>query len=189
MSTIEHPARQGLLASLNSRHHRAAMLGYLFIVLAHWAEHLVQAYQIYVLGWETPEARGVLGMPFPWLVESEWLHYGYALIMLVGLWLLRKGMVGRAYTWWMVAFWLQVWHHFEHFILLGQALIGKNLAGMAVPTSLVQLIVPRVELHLFYNTVVFVPMVIAMYLHLRPRAEERKLMSCTCAPALPAAQR
>lgn len=181
MSTAERPARPGLLANLNGRYHRVAMLGYLAIVLAHWAEHLAQAYQIYVLGWPTPEARGVLGVPFPWLVSSEWLHYGYAIIMLIGLWVLRGGMVGRARTWWMLAFWIQLWHHFEHLLLLLQALTGKYLMGMAVPTSLVQLIVPRVELHLFYNTVVFLPMVVAMYLHLRPRPAEQAAMSCGCA--------
>jgi hypothetical protein len=37
-----------------------------------------------------------------------------------------------------------------------------------VPTSLLQVWVPRVELHLFYNTIVFVPMVIAMYFHMFP---------------------
>ena len=28
--------------------------------------------------------------------------------------------------------------------------------------------VPRVELHLFYNTIVFIPMVVAMYYHMFP---------------------
>jgi hypothetical protein len=41
--------------------------------------------------------------------------------------------------------------------------------------------VPRVELHLFYNTVVFIPMVIAMYYHLFPTAVEASRQSCSCA--------
>ncbi|MFD2351201.1 hypothetical protein ACFSTC_20530 [Nonomuraea ferruginea] len=40
---------------------------------------------------------------------------------------------------------------------------------------------PRVELHLFYNAVVFAPMVVAMVLHRRPRLEERAVMRCDCA--------
>jgi hypothetical protein len=52
-----------------------------------------------------------------------------------------------------------------------------------VPTSLVQLWVPRVELHLFYNTIVFVPMVIAMYYHLYPPAAEKTAPRCSCALA------
>jgi hypothetical protein len=40
--------------------------------------------------------------------------------------------------------------------------------GRAVPTRIIQLIFPRVELHLFYNAVGFAPMVISMIMHRRP---------------------
>ncbi|MEV4378455.1 hypothetical protein [Streptosporangium sp. NPDC049644] len=170
-------------SALNGRHHRTALGAFLVIVLAHWAEHLVQAVQIYFLDWPLPEARGVLGVPFPWLVQSEWMHYGYALIMLAGFLLLRKGFTGRSRTWWNVTLGIQAWHHLEHFLLLAQALTGGNLLGKPVPTSIIQLLVPRVELHLFYNAVVFAPMVVAMLLHRRPRESERARMHCGCALA------
>jgi hypothetical protein len=172
----------GLMERINGRHHRAALNLFMLIVVAHWAEHISQAIQIWVFGWTRPEARGVLGMPFPWLVEQEWLHYGYALIMLIGLWALRGGFVGQGRTWWMVAFWIQVWHHFEHLILLIQSQTGVYLAGRPVPTSIVQLVMPRVELHLFYNAVVFLPMIVAMYYHLRPNRADREEMQCSCHP-------
>ena len=70
-------------SALNGRHHKAALGVFAVIVIAHWAEHIAQAIQIWVLGWPLPEARGVLGVPFPWLVKSEWMHYGYALVMFV----------------------------------------------------------------------------------------------------------
>lgn len=168
---------------INEQHHKAALGLFMVIVIAHWAEHVAQAIQIYALGWPIPQARGVLGLPFPWLVTSEWMHYGYALLMLAGLILLRRGFTGRSRTWWNIALGIQVWHHFEHLLLLIQALSGTNLAGRAVPTSIVQLLIPRVELHLFYNAVVFVPMVVAMLLHRRPREAERDVMRCNCAPA------
>ncbi|HEX8692953.1 MAG TPA: hypothetical protein VF746_11065 [Longimicrobium sp.] len=142
---------------------------FMAVVLAHWAEHLVQAWQVWVLGWPRHHSRGVLGQAFPWLVHSEALHYGYAVVMLAGLFLLRGAFTGRAGAWWMAAFWLQVWHHFEHLLLIAQATLGTNLAGRPVPTSVVQLFVPRIELHLFYNTVVFVPMVVALVLRARRR--------------------
>jgi hypothetical protein len=37
-----------------------------------------------------------------------------------------------------------------------------------------------VELHLFYNTIVFIPMVVAMYYHMFP-AEQAGRVTCTCA--------
>jgi hypothetical protein len=150
-------------------------------VLAHWAEHLAQALQIYVLGWPIAESRGVLGMPFPWLIASEALHYIYALVMLVAFWVLRKGFVGRSYTWWMIAFWIQFWHHIEHGVLQGQAILGNNLFGSPVPLSFAQLVLPRVELHLLYNTAVTIPMGIAMFYHMFPLPGEEPHMGCTCA--------
>src|SRR2546421_7266720 len=47
---------------------------------------------------------------FPWLVHSEVLHYGYALIMLVGIWMLLPGFVGRSRAWWLAALVIQFWH-------------------------------------------------------------------------------
>ncbi|MEV0001805.1 hypothetical protein AB0H28_05880 [Micromonospora sp. NPDC050980] len=170
-----------LFERLNSDRHRLAVNLFMVVVIGHWAEHLAQAYQIWVLGWPIPQSRGVLGLAFPWLITSEWLHYGYAIVMLVGLFLLRRGFVGRSRLWWTVALAIQFWHHIEHLLLLLQAQTGHHLFDRPVPTSLLQLVVPRVELHLFYNTVVFVPMVVAMYLHLRPNRAEAAGMACACA--------
>jgi hypothetical protein len=150
-------------------------------VLAHWGEHLFQAYQVYVMGWPRPKALGLLGLWYPWLVKSEVLHYGYALVMLIGIWVLRKGFTGVSYTWWMVAFWIQFWHHIEHFLLLVQALSHHNFWAKPVPFSVLQLLIPRVELHLFYNSIVFIPMMIAMYYHMFPPVTEKEQATCTCA--------
>jgi len=166
---------------LNGVWHERALKVFMVIVLAHWAEHLIQAFQIFALGWARPDSRGLLGQFFPWVVKSEVLHYGYAIVMLIGLWVLRRGFTGRSYTWWMVAFWIQFWHHIEHAILQGQALVGRNLFDSPVPTSILQLWFPRVELHLFYNAIVFAPMVVAMYYHMFPPAEEAgHPAACTC---------
>ena len=88
-----------LYDKLNSVWHERALQIFMAIVLAHWAEHLFQAYQIYVMGWPRPKANGLLGLWYPWLIKSEVLHYVYALVMLIGIWVLRKGFGGRARTW------------------------------------------------------------------------------------------
>jgi hypothetical protein len=199
-----------LMRKLNTSWHKPALQIFMVIVLAHWAEHLVQSFQVYVLHWPLKDARGVLGMPFPWLVKSEALHYGYAIVMLVALWVLRSGFTGRAYVWWMIAFWIQFWHHIEHALLLGQVIYGANFFGAPAPISCIQFLgfmegtgpngfnglmtgppshslttliffVRRVEVHMFYNTIVFVPMVIAMFYHMFPRPGEEQHMSCNCA--------
>ncbi|MEO7191566.1 MAG: hypothetical protein ABI051_10975 [Vicinamibacterales bacterium] len=166
---------------LNSEWHEGALRVFMVIVLAHWAEHLAQAFQIYALGWPVPASRGVLGLYYPWLIKSEALHYGYALVMLIGLFLLRKGFTEpREHRWWTIALCIQFFHHIEHALLQTQALTGHYFFGRPVPTSLVQLWIPRVELHLFYNTIVFIPMVIAMYHHMFPSASAAE-PRCTCA--------
>ena len=172
---------RAFLGKLNGPGHRLALRTFMVIVVAHLAEHLVQAYQVYVLGWPLHQARGVLGQAFPWLVHSEVMHYGYALIMLVGIWTLLPGFVGRSRTWWLAALVIQFWHHIEHGLLQVQAITGHNLFGASVPTSIAQLVIPRLELHLLYNTLVFVPMMVAMYYHLFPRASEAAAMRCNCA--------
>jgi hypothetical protein len=168
------------LAAVNTRYHRQALNVFMFVVVAHWAEHLVQAYQIWVLDRPRPAARGVLGQVFPWLVSSEWLHYWYAVVMLAALFLLRPGFVGQARTWWTVALVIQFWHHIEHLLLLIQAQTSSYYFGGTVPTSLAQVVFPRVELHLFYNSIVFIPMMIAVYLHRRPNERDLRATSCSC---------
>ena len=173
--------RRTLIEKINGPWHKYSLWAYTAIVLAHWAEHLAQATQVYLLGWPISESRGVLGLWIPWVVKSEALHYGYALVMLIGLWILRKGFVGQSYRWWMIAFWIQFWHHIEHALLQGQVIFQHNLLDSPVPVSIVQLVIPRVELHLFYNTIVFIPMVIAMFYHMFPLPGEEAHHGCTCA--------
>lgn len=169
------------IKTINTNKHELALRLYMLVVLAHWGEHLVQAFQIFVLKWPIPASRGILGHWFPWLVASEFLHYAYALFMLIGLWILKSGFKGRSLKWWNAALVIQFWHHFEHLLLQGQALFQVNLFNSPVPVSILQLVTPRVELHLFYNTMVFVPMIIGMYYHIFPSKEELPQHLCSCA--------
>lgn len=187
MSAATHSARIGSVADfgvyqkLNSVWHRRAVNVFMFVVLAHWAEHLAQSWQIHVMGWARPQAGGFLGLFFPWLVSSELLHYGYAIVMLIGLWILRKGFSGTSRTWWTIALVIQFWHHIEHAVLQYQAITGHYWFGSPVPISFVQVLMPkfRPELHLFYNAIVFIPMVIAMYYHMFPPKGE-EVAACSC---------
>ena len=184
---LQSASTMSVVERLNGPRHELALRAFTVIVLAHWGEHLLQAYQIYALGWPVPEARGLLGYFYPKLITSEALHYGYALVMLAGLWLLRSGFTGtRDRQWWTIALGIQFFHHFEHLLLQLQVILGHNFFGRPVPTSLVQLWVPRVELHLFYNTIVFIPMVVAMYYHMFPSAPDARRQQCTCAWQHPA---
>src|SRR5215510_15252750 len=101
---IPASGQQTIVQRVNAQYHERALQVFMVIVLAHWAEHLLQAFQIYALGWPVPQARGALGYFFPYLVTSEMLHYGYALVMLTALFLLRPGFTGTLdRKWWTIA--------------------------------------------------------------------------------------
>jgi hypothetical protein len=182
IQTTGASADAGFFHTLNTTWHKRALQFFMLIVLAHWAEHLAQAVQVFILGWPRPQSNGVLGLFFPWLVSSEALHYGYAIVMLIGLFTLRKGFTGTSRTWWTVALAIQFWHHIEHLVLQWQAIAHHNWFGSPVPVSFLQMVFPksRVEIHLFYNTIVFIPMVVAMYYHMFPPTGEEHA-ECSCA--------
>lgn len=156
-----------------SRSSRRALALFMVVVLGHWAEHLFQAFQIWGLGWPPDRALGALGLVAPDLVRSEWLHWSYNLFVFGGIVFLSPAFDGPARRWWGAAGVTQGWHFAEHMLLLVQASIGKNLLGAEAPTSLVQLVVPRVELHLFYNAIVTGLMVVGLVL-LRPGIVHRR---------------
>lgn len=170
---------RAFLDQLNGPWHERALWVYTGIVVLHWLEHLFQAAQIWWLGMARPEALGALGYLFPWLVKSEVMHFGYALVMLVGLFLMRPGFAGAAKGWWTASLAIQLWHFIEHSALQIQAALGVNMFGSPVPTSFLQVFFLRPELHLFYNAAVFIPMAVAMWLHTRPTATAG--VTCTCA--------
>jgi hypothetical protein len=174
---------KSLIRSLNGRWHKRAMQIFMLVILIHLSEHLAQVFQLWVLGWQRKDCMGLLGLAYPWMMKSEGLHYGHALFMLLGLAALRPAIViGQALLWWDLSFAIQFWHHLEHALLFGQAIVHNNFADFAAPVSIAQLVaqyssgqpftgqpwLPRIELHLFYNLIVLIPMLVALYYHRFP---------------------
>ena len=172
-------AQDGFVKRVNTKWHEVALWIFMAVVIAHWIEHLFQAVQIWILDMARPESLGGIGLLFPFLVSSELLHLGFAVLMLGGLILLRPGFHGRAKSWWTASTAIQGWHFVEHSILMAQVVVGANLFGSPVPTSLLQPFIPRAELHLVYNLAVFVPMVVGMWLH--TRSSDHAFNGCGCA--------
>ena len=59
---VAERANPSFFEKLNTRWHERALQLFMVIVLGHWAEHLVQAYQIYVMHWPRAKALGLLGL-------------------------------------------------------------------------------------------------------------------------------
>jgi hypothetical protein len=136
---------------------------FLLVIYSHLFEHIAQMFQLYVLHWERPKCLGLLGLIWPQLIHSEYLHYGHALFMLVGIYYLTKYMYNKQSLMWMqLTLVLAFYHHFEHLLLLLQSISHVYLFGKTMPISLGQLFIPRIELHFFYNLLVGIPLVIAL---------------------------
>jgi hypothetical protein len=168
-------SRSWLLESLNGRLHRRAVAVYAVVVATHFAEHVIQVGQVHLLGWARPEAGGLLGLVFPGLAAAEVLHTLWNSLQLTGLILLLAGFghVPAARRWWTIALVLQTWHWLEHALLQFQYVTGVYFFGAMKQMSLLERVVPRIELHMLYNLLVFIPTVIAVgtYLwHLRRQA-------------------
>jgi hypothetical protein len=178
-------SQPSLFVRLNTTWHEPALWVYAAIVLLHWLEHLAQAYQIWMLDLPRPESLGAVGAVLPWLVESETMHFGFALFMLGGLIILAPAFSGAAAKWWYASLAIQTWHFVEHALLQGQVGVGSNLFHSDVPMSVFQQWIPRAELHLLYNLLVFIPMVVAMVLHTRPpKGATPDACSCAKEPVL-----
>lgn len=177
---------EGLLRNLNGRWHAIALLGFMVGIVGHMGEHVVQILQLYALGLPISESRGVVGEWIPWLATSEAMHYFYAIYTLAGLVLLAPAFRGRAQFWWNAALLFQFWHHFEHVLLLYQVVTGNFFFGATAPTSIVQVFISRAELHFMYNTIVFVPMIVALCQHFGRRPDATDSL-CDCSTPMPAA--
>lgn len=170
-----------IIHHLNGKYHSLYLKTFNAILLSHLAEHIFQTFQLYVLHWPRPQCLGLLGLIWPHLIHSEWLHYGHALFMLLGLFLLKPAITNKkARLWINITIALAFLHHLEHFLLLEQAITHKYLfvgtlptppGKLGVPISFGQILFPklgieifkqRIELHLFYNLLTLLPFMIAL---------------------------
>lgn len=136
----------------------------IIISIAHFIEHVAQILEVYLFNIPREKALGILGMLYPWLMKSETLHYVLALYMLVAIYWYSDRFRGKARKYWNFAFWSQTWHHFEHLLLIAQATTGYYLFGANKPTSVGQLFVSKIELHFFYNLIIFILMMRALWI-------------------------
>ena len=117
----------------------------------------------------------MIGLAFPSLVSPEVLHYGYALVMLLALWALRPGFTGRAGA-------LVVDAGAGHPVLPPLRACAAAMAGAQRPQPVRPADADQhraalgaaVELHLFYNTIVFVPMIVGMHATTCSRRKRRR---------------
>lgn len=139
------------------------MQTFIFISIAHLIEHIAQILEVYLLHLPREKSLGFLGLAYPWLMRSETLHYFLALYMFFAIYGLRNQLRRKGLFYWDIALCFQTWHLFEHSLLFAQAIFGYYLFNATIPTSVGQLLMPKIELHFFYNSIVFMFVAIALW--------------------------
>ena len=170
-----------LFARINGPWHGRALIVLFAPILFHMFEHAVQAVQVFLLDVERADALGLLGIWMAELIRGETVHFSFAAYTMAAILLAGGPAVGMARRFGIMALAVQGWHLFEHTLLIFQRTTDSFFFGASEPTSLAQLLVPRVELHFAYNGVVFAGIVIALLLHAYPPRGERERSSCRCA--------
>lgn len=156
-------SKEGIRMLTFQHYNKRWLLIFNIIVYSHFAEHIAQMIQLYLLHWDRKQSLGLLGLWQPQLVHSEWLHYAHALFMVIGL-----AMMCKINKWLFLAFFLGFLHHIEHFCLLYQAITHHNWWDQPKPVTYLQMIwLPRIELHFIYNLIVLIPMIIGLWYYKR----------------------
>jgi hypothetical protein len=153
--------------------------------LGHFVEHLVQMYQIHVLGLAGPAARGIFGQ-----LDIEWVHFGFNTYLLVAFAALALRFRRNPWLWVSVA--VAVIHEFEHLYIMANFFRTgtPGLPGLVGRGGVINLALTRADVHFLYNLVESVPMMLAFVWQLRvaydewlakafPRLSQRDLASAT----------
>lgn len=166
-------AQKSPLYLIHGEWHKPMLTLFMVLVAIHALEHILQVIQVFALGWPRPMSGGLVGVWMPELARAELLHFAYNLFQLVGLAVLRGGFSGNARRWWTIAVLVQMWHFFEHALLQSQWLMKAYLYGASKPMSLLEVLMPRIELHFIYNILVVTPTLIALFYYFRRSANRR----------------
>ena len=86
----------GFYEKLNTRWHERGLQIFMLIVLGALGRASCPGLPDLCHGMAAPEGQWACSVcGIPWLIQTETLHYGYALVMLIGIWVFRKGFTGR----------------------------------------------------------------------------------------------
>jgi len=136
----------------------------LYVVLAvsqtgHVMEHVVQVAQLRVLGLSGQHAHGVFGA-----LDIEWVHFTWNAWVLAAVVVLLTGRASNRWLW--IAAPLAGWHLVEHTFLIATYLAtgAAGSPGLLAMGGLLGngLPVARPELHLFYNVLETIPLLIGL---------------------------
>lgn len=135
--------------------------------IGHFIEHLVQMYQIHLLGLKGVAARGIFGQ-----LDVEWVHFLFNTYLLIAFLLLVLKFRKNPWLWVTVV--VALIHEFEHlYIMRNYFITGKQgLPGLLGRGGVIDIPLLRADVHFLYNLVESVPMMLAFAWQLRVAYDE-----------------
>lgn len=146
------------------RHYQWMALFELVIIsqIGHFIEHLVQMYQIHILGLRGAAARGIFGQ-----LDIEWVHFLFNTYLLIAF--LALALRFRRNPWLWVTLVAAVLHEAEHLYIMANFLRTgtPGLPGLLGKGALISIPLARADVHFLYNFVESIPMMLAFAWQLR----------------------
>lgn len=135
--------------------------------VGHFIEHLVQMYQIHILGLRGVAARGIFGQ-----LDVEWVHFLFNSYLLIAFLLLALRFRKNPWLWATLV--VALIHEFEHlYIMRNYFITGKQgLPGLLGRGGVISIPLLRADVHFLYNLVESVPMMLAFIWQLRVAYDE-----------------
>lgn len=135
--------------------------------VGHFIEHLVQMYQLHILGLRGVAARGIFGQ-----LDVEWVHFLFNSYLLIAFALLLWKF--RTNRWLWVALVTAVLHEFEHLYIMRNFLATgtPGLPGLLGRGGVIDIPLARADVHFLYNFVESIPMMLAFIAQLRVAYDE-----------------
>lgn len=169
------------------RHYGWLALFYLLVISqgGHVVEHVVQVFQIHILGQPPKEARGIFGA-----LDIEWVHFTWNTWVLVAVVLLALRF--RKNPWLLLGLAFAAWHELEHVVIMSTYLATGTVGtpGILSRGGILGSPLIRPDLHFAYNIIESTPLAIAFVVELRrsydlwlqralPRLDEDALRAAT----------
>jgi hypothetical protein len=146
----------------------------------HVIEHIIQLFQVYVLGVAEDDALGLLGYVFVFNGTEEWLHLVFNLSYLVCLYVIFavivRAAVRRLLPMWVFVGYaiagvgVETWHSVEHGVIIRNVLRNDGCPCPGIVDA--ALGVSDTQLHFGYNLIAYAGTVLP-YVYFRTRRIER----------------
>lgn len=137
--------------------------------LGHFGEHLVQMYQIHVLGLPAKMSHGVIGP-----LDIEWVHVIFNTWVLFGAIVLLTRYPKNKWLW--ITLIAATWHEIEHLYIITyyiQTGIPGNPGLLSRGGAILGgFNIARPDMHMFYNILETVPLVVAFFVQIRSTYNE-----------------